>query len=109
MSQRTEKVESLVQQVVANGLLAELGGEMARVTVTRVEVSPDLRSALVWIGIVAEGSAQQQLFERIEELRPQLQRDVAGQMTTKFVPRLQLKLDSGGEYAARMERLLSDL
>ena len=109
MSQRTEKVESLIQQVVATGLLNGLGGDMARVTVTRVDVSPDLRHAIVWIGIVADGGEQQQLFERVEQLRPDLQRDVAGQLTTKFVPRLSLKLDTGGEYAAQMERLLNNL
>ena len=109
MSQRTEKVESLIQQVVAAGLLNELGGDMARVTVTRVDVSPDLRHAIVWIGIVAEGEAQEQLFKRVEGLRPDLQRDVAAQLTTKYVPRLSFKLDTGGEYAAQMERLLNDL
>jgi ribosome-binding factor A len=109
MSQRTEKVESLSQQVVATGLLDQLGGDMARVTVTRVDVSPDLRHAIVWIGIVASGADQTQLFERVDELRPDLQRDVAERLTTKFVPRLSLKLDTGGEYAAQMERLLNNL
>lgn len=109
MSQRTEKVASLIQQIVAEGLLAELGGDMARVTVTGVDVAPDLRHATVWVGIVADGPDQQELFERVERLRPDLQRDVAGQLTTKFVPRISLKLDEGGEYAAQMERLLNNL
>ena len=109
MSQRTEKVESLIQQIVATGLLNELGGDMARVTVTRVDVSPDLRHAIVWIGIVAGSQNQEQLFERVEQLRPDLQKDVAEQLTTKYVPRLSLKLDTGGEYAAQMERLLNNL
>lgn len=109
MSQRTEKVASLIQQIVAEGLLSELSGDMARITVTQVEVAPDLRYATVWIGVAADGPAQQQLFERVEGLRPDLQRDVAAQLTTKFVPRLSLKLDTGGQYAAQMERLLNDL
>lgn len=109
MSQRTEKVESLVQQSVARGLLSYLSGDMARVTVTRVDVSPDLRHALVWIGIVADEAATTLLLKRIEGLRPALQHDLAGQIATRSVPRLAFRLDTGGQYAAEMERLLKHL
>ena len=106
MSQRVAKVESLVQQVVAKALVELLDRDAASVTVTRVDAAPDLRSAVVWIGLLGDSAAQDELWGRIESERRELQAALGAQMTTKFVPRLTLKRDTGGEYAAEIERLL---
>jgi ribosome-binding factor A len=110
MSQRTEKVESIVRQVVAQGLLEELGPEGARITVTGVDVSPDLRHALVWLGVLADSEAQQQeIFDAVLKVKSDVQHEVAKVMTTKFVPVISFKLDSGGEYADHMEQIFKQL
>lgn len=107
MSQRIAKVESVVRQTVATALSELLGPEGAAVTVTAVEVSPDLRHATVWIGVV--GADPETSFKLVREYQSQLQRRLAGTLTTKFVPRLELRLDSGGEYAAHVTDLLRGL
>lgn len=110
MSQRIAKVESLVRQVVATGLPELLEADAARITVTGVDVAPDLRNATVWIGVIADDeTAQVQLFGRVEGLAGVLQRRVAKIITTKFVPHLAFKLDTGGRYAEHINRLLSTL
>lgn len=110
MSQRTEKVESLVRQIVAQALLEELGPEGARVTVTGVDVSPDLRHAIVWLGILAGNESEQKsIFERVLASRHDAQRALAKVMTTKFVPVLEFRPDSGGEYADYMEQIFKKL
>jgi ribosome-binding factor A len=110
MSQRTKKVASLVQQAVA----AELSRvpEAARLTVTTVDVSPDLRFCTVWIGVLAppgDSARAKKLFEVAVEARAQLQKAVARQLTTKFIPRLTLAHDTGGEYAAEINQLINRL
>jgi ribosome-binding factor A len=110
MSQRTEKVASLVHQIVATEL-TQLPGA-AHLTVTGVEVAPDLRQATIWIGVLAPGdndARAAQLFAVATEARDQLQAAVARQLTTKFVPRLTLQRDVGGAYADRMTRLIRGL
>jgi ribosome-binding factor A len=107
MSQRTERVESLVQQIVAESLPELLGPEVAKITVTGVDVSPDLRSATVWIGVVA-GEAEETM-KSVEAQRSQLQKIVSGRLTTKYVPRITLKLDTGGQYAEHITDLLKGL
>ncbi len=110
MSQRTAKVESLVQQVVAKGILELLEADSARVTVTGVDVAPDLRYAVVWIGVIASDEvAQTALFEKVTKIAGQLQHRLAVVITTKFVPRLDFKLDTGGQYAEHISRLLNNL
>lgn len=105
MSQRIAKVESLVRQTVAPQMVELMGSEGALVTVTAVDVSPDLRHADIWIGIVNDDEL---VFERVLEQRSELQRQLASVMTTKFVPKINLRHDSGGRYADHINRLLHE-
>lgn len=109
MSQRVAKVESLIQQVVATALVSALERDAAGVTVTRVDAAPDLRNATVWIGLLGTPAQQDALWEHIERERGELQAALGAKMTTKFVPRLSFKRDTGGEYAAEIDRLLKQL
>ncbi len=109
MSQRPAKVESLIQSVTAKALFDLLEKEAAMVTVTRVDVAPDLRTATIWVGLLGAPVAQEKLWKRIEYFRPDIQRAVGAAMTTRFIPRLTIKQDTGGEYAAHIDQLLRGL
>lgn len=109
MSQRVAKVESLIQAVAATSLMELLDRDAAGVTVTRVDASPDLRNATIWIGLLGDETTQERLWKLIERQRMDVQRAVGARMTTKFVPRLHFKLDTGGAYAAEIDRLLRQL
>ncbi|HSX41259.1 MAG TPA: ribosome-binding factor A [Candidatus Saccharimonadales bacterium] len=100
MSERIRKVSSLVKQIVA-GEMARLP-ESGRYTVTRVDVTPDIRQATVWIGIVGDES----LFKAIEDYRGEIQAAVAGGLETKFTPKLTFQHDLGGEHASHISRLI---
>lgn len=109
MTQRTRKVASLIQQVVAAELQERL--RAPEVSVTSVDVSPDLRHALVWLGIIEteKGQSAPELFKQAEAIRPQLQDVVAKRLTSKFVPKISLRQDSSGEYAQHIGRLMNNL
>jgi|GEM_PF-1904087 len=108
MSERVRKVESLIQQVVA-GELTQLP-DAARLTITKVQVSPDLRNATVWVGILADDEAvAMQLFTAAAAHRAAFQEAVARKLTTKFVPRLTLERDTGGHYAQQITKLIRGL
>ncbi|HEX3082164.1 MAG TPA: ribosome-binding factor A [Candidatus Saccharimonadia bacterium] len=109
MSQRVAKVESIVQQTVAGVIPEILEQEAAYVTVTRVDVSPDLRAATVWIGLLGDAAIQDRTWERLEGGAGRMQAALRGKFTMKFTPRLHLKKDTGGEYAAEIDRLLRGL
>ena len=110
MSQRTLKVERLIQQTVASHLVGLLPKPLApTVTVTAVEVSPDLRQATVWVGVLAEADRAQQILKELNTVKPELQRAVAATMSTKYVPRLHLRLDTGGAYAQEIDSLIKKL
>lgn len=107
MSQRTNKVSSVIQQVVASEL-AQLPNS-AYLTVTKVAVSPDLRAATILVGVLADSKAAQGAFQAAEEARDQLQAAVAKRLTTKFVPKLTIQRDLGGEYAEHITKVIRGL
>jgi ribosome-binding factor A len=109
MSQRSAKMESLIQQVVATELSKLLERDAAAVTVTRVDAPADMRNATIWIGLLGAPAAQEKLWLRIEGAQGILQSVLGSKLTTKFVPRLHLRRDTGGEYAANIDKLLRGL
>jgi ribosome-binding factor A len=109
MSQRVAKVESLIQQVVATALIRVMERDAAKVTLTRVDAAPDLRNATVWIGLLGTAVEQDKLWDRLESGKHELQSELGQHMATKFVPHLHFKRDTGGEYAAEIDRLLRNI
>jgi ribosome-binding factor A len=109
MSQRVAKMESLIQSVVAAALAQGLEADAARVTVTRVDAAPDLRNATVWVGMIVDQTDETRLWEAVERQRGAVQAALGSKLETKFVPRLHFKHDTGGEYAAEIDRLLRQL
>jgi ribosome-binding factor A len=109
MSQRVPKVESVIQQVVATAMVQLLDRDAAAVTVTRVDAAPDMRNATVWIGLLGKPAEQDRLWAHIEQERGEIQDALNQKLTTKFVPRIHFKRDSGGEYAAEIEQLLKKI
>lgn len=109
MSERVAKVESVIQQVVAMSLRNYLEKDAAGVTVTRIDASPDLHNATVWIGLLGDNAAESPVWKRIQGLAGRVQHDLGQYMTNKYVPRIHFKLDTGGAYAAEIDRLLRDI
>jgi ribosome-binding factor A len=101
MTTRTAKVNALLEATIAEAIRRDYGDPTNLVTVTKVEVAPDLRTANVWIATYRDGT-----WEDIMALRPLLQRAVAAAMTSKNTPRLTLRQDLSGEYAARIHEAL---
>jgi ribosome-binding factor A len=109
MSQRVAKVESVVQQVVARAFVELLERDAAAVTVTRVDAAPDLRNANVWVGLLGDERSQERLWKLLLAIRHDVQVRLGEHMTTKFVPMLHFKQDTGGAYAEEIDRLLKGL
>jgi ribosome-binding factor A len=105
MSQRTRKVASLIHQTIALQLSDLMN--TPSVTITGVDVSPDLRNATGWVAIIADSEDKRnKLMATVQYHRDELQRTMAAKLTTKFVPRLELKLDTGADHADKIAKIL---
>ena len=102
---RTLRVNQVLRQVLAEELerLAD-ADELPMVTVTSVEVSADMRTAVVYLASMSDDTAIV-----LEERRSHLQRTVGTQMTMKRTPRLSFRADPAIAAGSRVEELLRGL
>jgi ribosome-binding factor A len=95
-TRRQEKVARVVKRAVSDAISQDLADPRVcgLVSVTRVEMAPDLRNAEVYLSIYAEKpAAEQRTFEAIESARRLIQARVADQVQSKFCPVLHFHRD----------------
>jgi len=104
MTRRSEKVSSLLQQEIGEYLLLQ---ELpALTTISKVEVTPDLKWGKIWITVMGDAGVQAQVLESLNDNLFELQGILNRKFTMKFVPRVKFVLDHGEEYAAKINELL---
>ncbi len=102
---RALRVNQVLRQVVAEELerLAD-ADELPMVTVTSVEVSADMRTAVVFLA-----SLDDETSVVLEDRRGHLQRLIGAQMTMKRTPRLSFRADPAIAAGSHVEELLRGL
>ena len=95
-SRRQEKIARVIRESVSDTIANRLNGPRIEgfVTVTEVDVSPDLRNAEVGLSIMApKESTIKRTFEAIEHARSHIQLLLGERMTSKYCPRLHFHED----------------
>lgn len=111
MSRRTDRVEDLLRQELAQLLLHRVHDPRIRgCTVAAVHVSPDLRHARVNVSVLGSEEERQSAIEALEHASGFLRTELAGRMRhLRRIPALTIELDRGAEYSQRITDLLEDL
>ena len=76
-----------------------------RLTVTEVRPSADLRHARVYV-VPLGGGKMDGILEGLKRVKPYLRREMAGQLTMKFIPDLSFASDNSFDEAAHILTLL---
>src|SRR5262245_37239362 len=95
-SRRLLKAAEAIREVVSMAILTELRDPRIQdVTVTQVEVSPDMRIAKIHVSIMGTESQQQLSLRGLQNAAGFLQKCVSDRIDTRYTPRLQFVLDQG--------------
>ena len=106
-SRRLLKAAEAIREVVGMAILADLKDPRIRdVTVTHVEVSPDMRHAKVHVSIMGDEARQNLSLRGLQSAAGFLQSKIAQQIDTRYTPRLIFVLDQGVKKSIEMARLL---
>ena len=79
---------------------------LAGVTITGVDVTPDLLLARVYFTVLGDKDAQQEALVGFERAGGFLRTELAGRVRLRFVPELDFKLDKSADYGRRIDELL---
>ncbi len=79
------------------------------VTVTRVEVAPDMRSATVHVSVMGSPVKQETALRGLASSAGFLQSQIAAKIDTRYTPRLSFKLDGGVKHSIEIARMLDEV
>src|SRR5918994_224592 len=103
---------------VADQIRAELASLLARdvhdpgigfITLTRVQMSPDLQLARVFYTMLGDEAARRTTATALERATPFLRKQIGGRLRLRRVPELTFKFDESVVHQDRIEQILRDL
>ena len=109
-SQRQLRVAKLVREALGEAFVMrridEPGLDLAGVSVTEVDVSPDLKQAIVYVRPLLS-EQKEGLAEMLNEHAGRIRGVIAPVLRgLKFMPRLEFRLDTAADYGAHIDELL---
>lgn len=109
-SRRTLKAAAAIREVVSMAILAEVRDPRVRdVTVTKVEVSGDMREAKVYVSIMGDETKQRLAIHGLQSSAGFLQAKVASRIDTRYTPRLEFVLDQGVKKSIEIATILNQV
>lgn len=108
MSRRIERVNSLLQAEISELLQREVKDHRISglVTITEVDVSPDLRTAKVYVSVLGSEADRAATLEALTAAAHFLQRELRKRLTIRRTPELTFLPDESMERGARILELL---
>jgi ribosome-binding factor A len=109
-TRRTAKVAAAVRQVVSSVVLFELRDPRVKnVTVLRIEVAEDLRTAKVFVSVMGDDSDQRLAMHGLNSARGFIQSKIADELQLRLTPVLTFVLDQGVKKSIEVSQTLRDL
>ncbi len=105
MSDRTDRVNQLIQAELAPVVevyTQELGG---LVTITYVKVSPDLANAYVGVSCFNTLESSENVIEVLNRHSSLFHREIAKRLQMRRIPKLEFRDDQSGKYVQKIDQL----
>lgn len=109
-SRRTLKAAEAIREVVAMSILTDIKDPRVQdATITRVEVSGDMRYAKVYVSVMGDEKKEQLTLRGLQSAAGYLQAKCAKRIDTRYTPRLQFQIDEGNKESLEVTRILSEI
>jgi len=110
VTRRQKRVSELIRQEIGDLLERKVADPRLRlVTVTEVEISPDLRHARVYVSLLGSQEERQRALESLRHATGFFRHELASRLTLRYVPDLTFYLDDSLERGERIGRLLEEI
>lgn len=110
-TQRQLRIGEQIRHILSEIMMERASGnsivDSSSITVGEVRISPDLRSATVYVMPLGGGDAPG-IVKELNNSKGYFSKELARQMTTKVTPKLLFKEDHLFNNSSKIERLLND-
>jgi len=100
-----EEVREEVARIIAEGLKDP---RIGFVTVTRVDLTADLRNARVYVGVLGDQSQKDKTLAGLRQAAGFIRRELGRRIRVRHTPELEFKYDSGLDATDRVAALLEE-
>jgi ribosome-binding factor A len=100
-----EEIRALIAEILQRDLQDP---RLKMVTCTRVQLTSDLRSAKVYVSVLAPPEEQRRSLASLERAAGFVRRRLAQRLAIRLVPEVAFVFDPAVEYGIELERLLAD-
>jgi ribosome-binding factor A len=109
VSERTRRVDRLLQEEISAIIRREVHDpRVGFVTITDVDVTPDLRHATVWASIIGSASERRATMQVLGRAMPYVRHHL-GVLRLKRIPELHLREDDSAERGTRVMQLIEQV
>jgi ribosome-binding factor A len=107
---RVSRVEQEVQKTVAQFLLTGFRAPLkGLVTVSRVMMPGDLRTAKVYISVLGSEADRQETLSTLQARAFEVQKYIGQELRMRFCPKLSFHADDTTEHVMKIDRILHEL
>jgi ribosome-binding factor A len=109
-SRRRKQVADLIRDEVSEILASEMKDpRLGMVSITRVEMSPDLRYATLLTSVYGDESEQQETMQALSGASGYIRRLLAPRLRIRHIPSIRFRLDHSMEHAEQITRALNEI
>lgn len=109
MSNRTVRVNELVQREISDVLRKRYRSEAVAVTITEVRVSPDLRDARVFVSVVGDDETAERKLKWLRSIARDIREEVGRRIVLKYLPKFEYLPDRSAIRGARILQVLDEV
>jgi ribosome-binding factor A len=109
MSDRMRKIDSAMQEMVAQHVAQLKDPRIGFVTVTYVKTSPNLHHAVVYYSVLGTEEEAARTAEGLESAAPRISRAVGSESSMKFTPTIRFEVDKAAERSAALTDIFRKL
>lgn len=111
MSIRTERLAAVIQRDLGTIIQKSYQQSGSFITVTQVEVTPDLMNATVYLSIMAPGKDEDAIFANLQEHIVAIRKELASKIRhqVRRIPELHFSQDNSAEHVEKMENLFQKI
>ncbi|MBU6390978.1 MAG: 30S ribosome-binding factor RbfA [Planctomycetota bacterium] len=108
-SRRIERLSEAIKQEVSKIILYELKDpRISFITVTKAEMSSDLRRAKVYISIIGDALSQRKTLQGLEHAKGFIQGEVGARLQIRYTPILTFCLDESVKKSMHISKLIDE-
>ena len=109
MSNRTLRVNELLQRELNDILHKQYQSETVAITVTEIRVAPDLRDARVFVSVLGNEDDLERKLRWLRAHTKEFRHELGRRVVLKYMPQFEYVADHSTEQGARILKLLDEI